>query len=134
MLALATFPDTFIECAEYLKPNMMADYSNALADKFNTFYNALPVIKAESPELSEARMALTDAIRTVLSNALSLDWGCCSRKNVAIPHFFWGKSFCYIKRKNAIMQALTFKLDKTLIFGVKWNFSADSRRITCYSG
>jgi arginyl-tRNA synthetase len=72
VLALASFPDAFIECAEYLKPNMMADYSNALADKFNTFYNALPVIKAESPELTEARLALTDGIRTVLSNALAL--------------------------------------------------------------
>jgi arginyl-tRNA synthetase len=72
VLALARFPDIFIECAEYLKPNMMADYSNALADKFNTFYNALPVIKAESQELSDARMALTDAIRIVLSNALNL--------------------------------------------------------------
>ncbi len=46
VLALASFPDVFIECAEYLKPNMMADYSNALADKFNTFYNAYPVIKS----------------------------------------------------------------------------------------
>jgi arginyl-tRNA synthetase len=72
VLALASWPDTFIECAEYLKPNMAADYSNALADKFNTFYNALPVIKAESPELADARLALTDAIRTVLSNALNL--------------------------------------------------------------
>jgi arginyl-tRNA synthetase len=72
VLALASFPDTFIECAEYLKPNMMADYSNALADKFNTFYNALPVIKADSPELMDARLALTGAIKTVLSNALNL--------------------------------------------------------------
>lgn len=72
VLTLASFPDIFIECAEYLKPNMMADYSNALADKFNTFYNALPVIKAESQELSDARIALTDAIRIVLSNALNL--------------------------------------------------------------
>ena len=72
VLALAKFPDTFIECAEYLKPNMIADYANALADKFNTFYNALPVIKAESPELAEARLTLTDAIRAVLSNALNL--------------------------------------------------------------
>ena len=72
VLTLASFPDSFIECAEYLKPNMMADYSNALADKFNTFYNALPVIKAESQELSDARIALTDAIRIVLSNALNL--------------------------------------------------------------
>ena len=72
ILTLANFPDVFIEAAEYLKPNMFADYSNALADKFNTFYNALPVIKADSPELCEARLALTDAIRIVLSNALSI--------------------------------------------------------------
>lgn len=72
VLALAAFPDLFIECAEYLKPNMIADYSNMLADKFNTFYNALPVIKAETKELAEARLTLTDAIRIVLSNALNL--------------------------------------------------------------
>jgi arginyl-tRNA synthetase len=72
VLALGGFPDAFVECAEYLKPNMLADFCNALADKFNTFYNALPVIKAESPELADARLALTDAIRIVLSNALNL--------------------------------------------------------------
>jgi arginyl-tRNA synthetase len=72
ILHLAGFPDMFIEATEYLKPNMIADYTNTLADKFNTFYNALPVIKAETPELSGARVALTDAIRTVLSNALTL--------------------------------------------------------------
>jgi arginyl-tRNA synthetase len=72
VLALAKWPDTFVECAEYLKPNMIADYANALADKFNTFYNALPVIKAESSELAEARLSLTSAVRTVLSNALNL--------------------------------------------------------------
>jgi arginyl-tRNA synthetase len=72
LLSLASFPDLFVEAAEYLKPSMFADYSNALADKFNTFYNALPVIKAESSELSRARIALTEAIVTVLNNALSL--------------------------------------------------------------
>jgi arginyl-tRNA synthetase len=72
ILHLAGFPDMFIEATEYLKPNMIADYTNALADKFNTFYNALPVIKAETQELSEARVALTVAIRMVLSNALTL--------------------------------------------------------------
>ncbi len=72
VLQLAGFPDMFIEAAEYLKPNMIADYSNALADKFNTFYNALPVLKAENPRISSARAVLTDAIRTVLSNGLNL--------------------------------------------------------------
>jgi arginyl-tRNA synthetase len=72
ILNLAGFPDMFIEATEYLKPNMIADYANALADKFNTFYNAVPVLKADSPELSDARIALTQAIRIVMSNALNL--------------------------------------------------------------
>jgi arginyl-tRNA synthetase len=72
VLSLASFPDTFVEATEYLKPNLIADFTNALADKFNTFYNALSVIKAEPRELSDARIVLTDAIRIVLHNALNL--------------------------------------------------------------
>jgi arginyl-tRNA synthetase len=72
VLSLASFPDTFVEAAEYLKPNFIADYVNSLADKFNTFYNALPVIRAETQELSDARIALTKAIQIVLQNALNL--------------------------------------------------------------
>ncbi|MGF3521471.1 MAG: arginine--tRNA ligase [Candidatus Bathyarchaeia archaeon] len=72
ILTLASFPDVFIEAAEYLKPNIIADYSNALADKFNTFYNALPVLKADKPELCDARITLTEAIKIVLNNALNI--------------------------------------------------------------
>ena len=72
VFALAEFPNTFIEATETLKPNLIAEYANALADKFNTFYNAFSVIKAEPPELSDARLALVDAIRIVLKNALNL--------------------------------------------------------------
>jgi len=72
VLSLGSFPDTFVEATEYLKPNLIADFTNALADKFNTFYNALPVIKAEPRGLSDARIVLTDAIRIVLHNALNL--------------------------------------------------------------
>jgi arginyl-tRNA synthetase len=72
ILNLAGFPDMFVEATEYYKPNMIADYANVLADKFNTFYNALPVIKADSQELSDARITLTQSIKTVLHNALNL--------------------------------------------------------------
>ncbi len=72
ILTLASFPDTFTEAAEYLKPYLIADYANSLADKFNTFYNALPVLKAEPPELSDARLALVNAVRMTLRNALNL--------------------------------------------------------------
>jgi len=72
VLMLSNLPDTFIEAAEYLKPNLIAEYANNLADKFNTFYNALPVIKAEPQELGDARLALTDAVRIALRNTLGL--------------------------------------------------------------
>ena len=72
ILAISSFPDIFIEAAELLKPNLIADFANVLADKFNTFYNALPVIKAKPQELSDARLALVDAVRIVLRNALNL--------------------------------------------------------------
>ncbi|MEM3731401.1 MAG: arginine--tRNA ligase [Candidatus Bathyarchaeia archaeon] len=72
VLDLAAFPDAFIEAAEILKPNLIADHANALADKFNTFYNALPVIKAEPQGLSDARLALVNAVRITLRNALNL--------------------------------------------------------------
>ena len=72
ILNIAGFPDTFIEATEYLKPNMIADYANALADKFNTFYNACPVLKADSQQLIEARITLTQAVQIVIRNALTL--------------------------------------------------------------
>lgn len=72
ILNIANFPDMFIEATEYLKPSMIADYANALADKFNTFYNAYSVLKADNLQLGEARLGLTKAIQTVLRNALHL--------------------------------------------------------------
>jgi len=72
ILFLSDFPDVFLEATEYLKPNNIADYVNALADKFNSFYNAFPVIKAETTELRDARIILTEAIKIVISNALNL--------------------------------------------------------------
>jgi arginyl-tRNA synthetase len=72
VLSLASFPNTFVEATEYLKPNLIADASSNLADKFNTFYNAFRVIGAEPEALSDARLALTDSVRIVLRNALSL--------------------------------------------------------------
>jgi len=71
-IMLARFPEVFVDAAENLRPNTIADFANVLADKFNTFYTALRVIGAEPPELSDARLALVDATRMVLRNALSL--------------------------------------------------------------
>jgi len=71
-ITVSRFPEIFIDSAENLKPYIIADYANSLADKFNTFYAALPVIKAEPPELSDARVMLVDTVRITLRNALNL--------------------------------------------------------------
>jgi arginyl-tRNA synthetase len=72
ILILSKFPDVFVDSAVNLRPNQIADYCNSLADKFNSFYGALPVIRAEPRSLSNARLALVAAVRTVLRNALGL--------------------------------------------------------------
>ena len=72
LLTLSRFPEVFVDVAENLRPNAIADYVNALADKFNKFYTKLPVIKADSVGLSDARLALVDATRIVFRNALKL--------------------------------------------------------------
>jgi len=72
MLTLARFPEVFLDTAENLRPTAIADYVNSLADKFNKFYTKLPVIKADSSGLSDARLALVDATRIVLRNGLTL--------------------------------------------------------------
>jgi arginyl-tRNA synthetase len=72
VLLLARFPEVFVEAADNLRPNEVAEFANLLADKFNSFYNACPVIRAEPVGLSDARLALVDAVRIVLRNALGL--------------------------------------------------------------
>ncbi len=72
VMALAGFPEVFEGAVTELKPGDVASYANGLADRFNSFYAALPVLKAETRGLSGARLALVDAVRITLRNALSL--------------------------------------------------------------
>lgn len=72
VLTVARFPEIFVDAADNLKPNAIADYANDLADKFNAFYASLPVIKAETSELSSARLMIVEAVRNTIRNALRL--------------------------------------------------------------
>ncbi len=72
ILTVARFPEVFVGASENLSPNVIADFVNGLADKFNSFYNALPVLKAEPRGLSDARLVLVDSARIVLRNSLTL--------------------------------------------------------------
>jgi len=54
-----------------LKPHLLANYARELAETFNQFYRFMPVLNAE-PDIREARLALVDASRITLANALDL--------------------------------------------------------------
>jgi arginyl-tRNA synthetase len=71
ILMLSKFSETVINSADNLKPDAIADYTLSLADRFNSFYNALPVLNA-TPSLSDARLALVESVTIVIRNALHL--------------------------------------------------------------
>lgn len=70
MRELPKFPEyVALSAAEY-KPNILANYLYALAQKFNTFYNSVPVLQAG--DRREERLKLVTAAANVLKNGLSL--------------------------------------------------------------
>ncbi len=72
IMSLANFPEIFSNAANELKPGEITAYANNLSDKFNSFYAAHPVIKAETPELSGARLKLVEATQITIQNALQV--------------------------------------------------------------
>jgi len=71
ILRLAVFPDAIQDAARTLRPEVIAEYANNLASKFNLFYDNMPVLKAEGG-VRDARLRLVEATKTVLANALAL--------------------------------------------------------------
>lgn len=69
---IAQFPETYMRAVEELSPGDITAYANNLADKFNRFYATQRVLGADSPELTGARLAIVDATRITLRNALNV--------------------------------------------------------------
>lgn len=69
---LIKFPEIVEKSAEEYQPNIIADYLFQLASGFNLFYQKLPILKAGSNELRQARLELISAISATLKNGLSL--------------------------------------------------------------
>ncbi|MDO8642064.1 MAG: arginine--tRNA ligase [Candidatus Woesearchaeota archaeon] len=68
---LYQFPDIIFESAEKLKPNLVANYLIALAQAFNEFYHACPILMAEKDQRN-ARLFLAHCVRHVLKTGLAL--------------------------------------------------------------
>jgi arginyl-tRNA synthetase len=58
--------------ASELKPNIVTDYLFDLANAFSTFFEECPVLKAESPERRDSRLALGDVTARTLKFGLNL--------------------------------------------------------------
>jgi arginyl-tRNA synthetase len=57
--------------ADY-RPNQLTSYLFDLANRFSTFYENCPVLKADTPELSQSRLALCELTAKVLRQGLAL--------------------------------------------------------------
>ena len=68
---VADFPDEVAIAARGLAPQRIARYAHELAGLLHSFYNSHRVITADRP-LTMARLALMDAVRITLKNALGL--------------------------------------------------------------
>jgi len=60
------------EASNNFKPHIIANYLYETASEFNQFYRDCPVLPEKNPMLRKSRLALVDATRIVLKNALEL--------------------------------------------------------------
>jgi arginyl-tRNA synthetase len=65
-------PEVLELAANELKPNIVTDYLFDLANAFSTFFEECPVLKAESAERRDSRLALCDLTAETLKYGLGL--------------------------------------------------------------
>ncbi len=66
------FPEVVKGAAEDLLPNVIANYLFELAQSFNSFYQAVPVLQEKDLEIQKFRVSLIAAVAQVLKNGLYL--------------------------------------------------------------
>ena len=69
---LLRLPEVLEFAAEEYKPNVLTDYLFELANAFSTFWEECPVLKAESAERRDSRLALCDLTARTLKFGLDL--------------------------------------------------------------
>ncbi len=72
MRHLYKFPEVVVESAKNYTPNTLCTFLFDLCQKYNSFYNGVPILKADSEEQKNFRLTLTQATQIVLKNGLGL--------------------------------------------------------------
>ncbi|NUN10209.1 MAG: arginine--tRNA ligase [Ignavibacteriaceae bacterium] len=68
---LHRFPEEMLTAADTLEPGRIASYLKELAAAFHRFYVAIRIIGSEK-ETAEARLAMAEAVKTVIKNGLGV--------------------------------------------------------------
>ena len=71
-LAVLQFSEALDDCIEDFRPNQITDYLFELAERYSTFYNQCPVLKADTEAERESRLLLCDLTARTLKTGLSL--------------------------------------------------------------
>ncbi len=66
----AFYPDTLLLAAEKLDCSIVVNYLLTLAKAYNSFYRECSVLSAETEELKKARIALSSAVKDIISDGL----------------------------------------------------------------
>jgi arginyl-tRNA synthetase len=69
---IASFPGVARAAADMRAPHRVVAYAHELASDYHIFYRDCPVLKAPTPELLRARLALCEAARRTLATCLDL--------------------------------------------------------------
>ncbi|MGQ9708012.1 MAG: arginine--tRNA ligase [bacterium] len=69
---IARFPEAVLAAAQHYEPHRVANRIYRLARDFSLFYDRIPVLGAETPELRSSRLALVEMTGTVLRTGLGL--------------------------------------------------------------
>ncbi|MBI4452088.1 arginine--tRNA ligase [Candidatus Woesearchaeota archaeon] len=68
---LSNFPEMVLKATNELRPHLISSYLYTLAQKFNEYYHAHNILKADE-KTKDARLLLISAVRQVLKNGLNL--------------------------------------------------------------
>lgn len=66
------FPEVVADAAQGKAPNLVCTYLFDLARKFSAFYNACPVLKADTEDQKRSRLLLVAAVAQIIKNGLWL--------------------------------------------------------------
>ena len=66
------FPEVVLHSSAQYAPNLMCVYLYDLCQKFNSFYNDSPILKAEDASVRDFRLLLTASTKQVIKNGLYL--------------------------------------------------------------